>query len=360
MYNKEEDRILLLDLLKILHKHSDENHRITQDKIIKILEREYNTFPRRKTIKDNMEKLVRYIEQDDANEILYSRIIRRTRSKDSKKVKVSKGYTDFGFVHDFTHGELRLMIDGILFSKQIPSNQREELIKKLEGLSSKHFNTRISHIHTMLDNGPKNKDLFLNIELLDEAINKFRQVSFNYNKYSLDKKSKLVLKPQLNKEGTEREYIINPYQIVATNGRYYLICNNDIYDNVSHYRLDRITNIKILNENQKSMKEVKGLEQGLNLPQHMAEHIYMYTGESDAVSLRFKKDLLNEFIDWFGTDNIKFSDQTEDELTVRVIVNRIAMRKWALQYALHVRVLSPESLVDEIKNDINQARENYR
>ena len=211
----------------------------------------------------------------------------------------------------------------------------------------------------MLDKGPKNKDLFLNIEILDEAINKSKQVSFNYNKYSLDKNSKLVLMPQLNKDGTTSEYIINPYQIVATNGRYYLICNNDIYEDVSHYRLDRITKIKILDENRKPMKEVKGLEDGLNLGQHMAEHIYMFTGKSHAVSLRFKKNILNEFVDWFGTDNIKLLEQTKDELTVRVIVNRIAMRKWALQYALHVRVLSPESLVEEIRNDINQARENY-
>ena len=98
MGNKEEDGILLLNLLKILHKHSDVDHRITQKEIIKILEKEYNSFPERKTVKDNMEKLVRYSEQDDANEILYTKTKRRTRSKDSKEVKISRGFTDFGFV----------------------------------------------------------------------------------------------------------------------------------------------------------------------------------------------------------------------------------------------------------------------
>lgn len=269
-------------------------------------------------------------------------------------------FSDFGFVHNFTHGELRLIIDSILFSKQIPSTQREELIEKLKSLSSKHFNSRMNHIHSLADNGLKNNDLFYNIEILDDAISKSKQVSFNYKKYSVDKKSKLVLSSQVNKDGIDREYIINPYQMVATNVRYYLICHNDHYDNVSHYRLDRITNVKMLTKKRKPVKEVKGLEQGLNLPKHMTEHIYMFTGESTSVSLRFNKHFLNEFIDRFGTENIRFSDQTADEVTARVTMNEIAMRKWALQYALHVRVLSPKSLVEDIKKNIDQAWGNYQ
>ena len=36
-----------------------------------------------------------------------------------------------------------------------------------------------------------------------------------------------------------------------------------------------------------------------------------------------------------------------------------AMRKWALQYALHVKVLKPERLVDMLKEDVRQAAEQY-
>ena len=108
----------------------------------------------------------------------------------------------------------------------------------------------------------------------------------------------------------------------------------------------------------KPMKKVKGLENGLNLPKHMAEHIYMFTGESAAVTFRAKKYLVSEIIDWFGKE-VRFSDETEDEVTVRVTVNLEAMRKWALQYAVHVKVLGPEKLVDVVKEDIKKAREQY-
>ncbi|WP_444433085.1 WYL domain-containing protein [Ruminococcus sp.] len=46
-------------------------------------------------------------------------------------------------------------------------------------------------------------------------------MSFTYNSYDIDKK----LHPRRTSNNEVRNYIINPYQIVATNGRYYLVCN---------------------------------------------------------------------------------------------------------------------------------------
>lgn len=264
-------------------------------------------------------------------------------------------FTDWYLEKDFTDSELRLLIDSLLFSKHIPYSQCKALIEKLEGLSNCYFKSRIKHIQTMPDTEPQNKQLFYTIEMLDKAITKGRQVAFYYNEYHTDMK----MYPRENEKGEKRRYIINPYQIAAINGRYYLICNYDKYDNVANYRLDRITDIEILPVPVKPMKKVKGLENGLNLPKHMAEHIYMFTGESAAVTFRAKKYLVSEIIDWFGKD-IKFSDETEDEVTVRVMVNLEAMRKWALQYAVHVKILSPGKLVDMVKEDIKKASEQYK
>lgn len=250
--------------------------------------------------------------------------------------------------------ELRLLIDSLLFSKHIPYSQCKELIEKLEGLSNRYFKSSVKHIQTMPDNEPQNKQLFYTIEVLDMAITKGRQVSFYYNEYHTDKK----MYPRKNSAGKNRRYIINPYQIAAVNGRYYLICNYDKYDNVANYRLDRITDIEILSTPVKPMKKVNGMENGLNLPKHMAEHVYMFTGESVPVTFRAKKYLLSEMIDWFGKE-VQFSDESDDEVTVRVTVNLEAMRKWALQYAVHVKVLSPERLVDLVREDVKKAAEQY-
>ena len=50
---------------------------------------------------------------------------------------------------------------------------------------------------------------------------------------------------------------MNPYQMVAANGRYYLIGNIDKYDNVTFYRIDRISAVEILEEPVKPMEEIE-------------------------------------------------------------------------------------------------------
>lgn len=50
---------------------------------------------------------------------------------------------------------------------------------------------------------------------------------------------------------------------------------------------------------------------------------------------------------------------TSDEVTVTVKVNPIAMKMWALKYSKHIKVIFPQSLVDEIKADIDFAKKNY-
>ena len=125
----------------------------------------------------------------------------------------------------------------------------------------------------------------MTIETLDKAISRGLQVSFTYNSYDIDKKLHL----RKNSEGEVRNYIINPYQIVATNGRYYLICNYDKYDSVSHYRLDRITNIKLLDTPAKPQRKVKGIENGLDLPKHLAEHLWSKVISQVALQIHRKK-----------------------------------------------------------------------
>lgn len=344
MYTKQPKKMLIMNILDILKKYTDENHRLSQKEIMDILEQEYDMKAERKAIKRNLMNLI-----DSGYDIEYSESIRMNKNGEEETF-----YTDWYLERNFSDAELRLLIDGLLFSKHIPYSQCKELIGKLEGLSNRYFKSRVEHILTLLDNVPENTQLFYTIEVLDKAITKGQQVLLHYNEYGTDKQ----MHPRRRSDGAVREYVINPYQLVAVNGKYYLICNYDKYDDVSNYRLDRITDIKMLDTPVKPMKLVKGLENGLNLPKHMAEHIYMFTGESVPVVFKAKRYLLTELFDWFGKD-MQFLEETENEVTVRVNVNLEAMRKWALQYAVHVKVVSPKKLVDMVKEDIKNAMEQY-
>ena len=350
MRAKQPKKMLIMNILDILRKYSDADHRLSQKDIEDILENEYGMIVDRKSIRRNILELIGF-----GYEIEYSESVRMVPDKKTKELKENYVWSDFYLVREFTDGELRLLIDSLLFSKQIPYSQCKALVEKLESLSNCYFKARVKHIRNMPDTVPQNKQLFYNIETLDEAITHAKQVSFIYNAYGLDKK----LHPRTGKNGKPYRHIVNPYQIAATNGRYYLIGNYDKYDDVAHYRLDRITDIELLDTPAKSARKVKGLEHGIDLPRHMAEHVYMFSGESQSVTFRMKKYVANDVIDWFGSDVI-FSDETDEEVTAKVTVNLQAMRRWAMQYALHIKILSPQSLVDEVKDDLRAAMKNYK
>jgi len=178
---------------------------------------------------------------------------------------------------------------------------------------------------------------------------------FHYNRYDIDKK----MHPRLDEDGNPREYCVNPYQTAIVNNRYYLIGNLDQYDDIAHYRIDRITNMQILPNSAKKIQKIDGLQNGLDIQKHVSEHIYMFSGKSERVSFRAQRHLVSEIIDWFGMTVI-FSDADEEEVTVSVMVNEKAMRYWAMQYALYVTVLSPQNLVDRIKEDIHIIQEKYK
>lgn len=344
MYTQQPKKLLIMNILDILKRYSDADHRLSQRDIIDILESEYQMKADRKAIKRNLMNLI-----DFGYQLEYSESVRVNKKGEEETI-----YTDWYLVRDFDDSELRLLVDSLLFSKHIPYSQCKELIGKIEGLSNQYFRAKVKHICNLPEDQPKNTELFFTIEILDEAIEKGRQVEFLYADYDIDRK----LHPRLNEVGEPRSYIVNPYQMAATNGRYYLIGNYDKYDNVSHYRLDRIRDIRLLEAKAKPAKKAQGLEQGLNLPRHMAEHIYMFSGDSQRITLRTQRGMAGELIDWFGS-GVTFTKEDGDLVLAHVTANLNAMRYWALQYSPYVTVLEPPELVETVRRDLEEAVEKY-
>ena len=344
MYTKQPKKLLIMNILDILRRYSDADHRLSQKDIVEILQTEYDMEADRKAVKRNLINLI-----DFGYNLEYSESIRRNKNGEEEVI-----YTDWFLERDFSDAELRLLIDSLLFSKHIPHNQCKELIGKIEGLSNRYFQAKVKHVCNLPTDMPENKELFYTIEILDEAIEKNRQVTFHYGDYQTDKK--LHLRTRDN--GETRSYLVNPYQMVASNGKYYLICNMEKYDNVIHYRVDRIRDIELVDAPAKPQRKVKGLEGGLDLPKHMAEHVYMFAGESQHVILRTHPDMAGELIDWFG-NGVSFTDETEDSVIAHVTANLQAMRYWALQYAPYVTLISPQSLVDKVREDLQKALNRY-
>ena len=325
MEDLEPKKLALIRILQIFQKYSDYDHPLKQEDIAHYLDSDYGIVIERKAISRNISLL---------KEAGFEIESRRAGS-----------YLD---ERDFTDAELRILIDGVLSSKHIAPKYSKDLIDKLCSLSSKYFRSHVKHIHTVNDwDKTENRAFFYNIEIVDEAIEQKRQIRFEYNKYGVDKK--------LHKT---RVHYASPYQLILHNQRYYLMARNEYWKNIVYYRLDRITNMTITEDKLVPITSVEGYENGINYKELATALPYMYTDKPEWVEFIADDYIIDQIIDWFGKD-IRISKHGEKQLKVSVKVSPMAMEHWAMQYASHVKIVSPRTLADVVKADLEEAVKMY-
>ncbi|MDX9887765.1 MAG: WYL domain-containing protein [Anaerovoracaceae bacterium] len=320
-------KLYIIQILNILKNYSDIDHPLLQRDIIDYMSKDYNVECERKAVGRNIENL-----KDLGYEIEYN-----------------NGY--YLVQREFEESELRFLVDSILASRYIPVNQAKDLIKKLTDQSNIYFKDKVKHISNIANmDHQETNEMFYTIDILSEAIARKKQVKFFYRKYNLEKK--LI-------NTSSEKHLVNPYQIILANGKYYLIGNVDKYDNVTHFRVERIWDIEMEGSKRKDPNEVNELKNGLDLPKHMLEHIYMFGGESVPVTLRIDNGVIGDIIDWLGTE-IEIV-QEEDGLHSQVMfkANQNAMKYWAMQFGEKVVVLKPEALRNQVKDLILNIKKNY-
>lgn len=318
--------MLTMGILQVLKDYTDYDHRLTQQEIIDFLDREYGMVCDRKSIKSNIISLIEW----------------------GYEIENDKGW--YLAERDFEEVELRMLIDSVLYAKGIPAHQTMILIEKLKGLGSKYFEDKINHTHSVKElYHTSNKQAFTNIDIIEEAIHNNKQIEFVYNTYGTDKK----MHPR-----REKKYVVSPYRVIISN-KPYMICNTTNHDNLSNYRIDRMTEIKVLDEKSRSINEIEGMKYGFDIPKHMSEHIYMFNDDVSRIKLKVKKYLMGEIVDWFGLD-FTVRSETDDEAVIQVKSSEQAIVFWAMQYGKFVEVLEPENIREKIKDNVREMMRKYK
>lgn len=326
MEGLEPKKLALIRIWQILKKYSDYDHPLTQDDIAAHLENDYGIIIERKAISRNISLL------KEADIEIESR---RAGS-----------YID---CREFEDSELRMLIDGILSSKHITAKHSKDLIERLCGLSNKYFKSHIKNIYSVNDwSKTDNQALFYNIELIDTAIENGRQLSYDYNKYGVDKK--------LHKSSYQK---VSPYQMILHNQRYYLMAYSEYWGNMVFHRLDHITNMNISENAAVPIRSVAGYESGIDYKRFSSSMPYMYSDEPERIELIADACIIDQIIDWFGRET-QISKCDDGQVTVSVKASPIAMEHWAMQYIDYVKITKPESLKVKIKNSLENAIKKYK
>ena len=324
----EPKKSAILRIWQILRKHSDYDHSLKQEDIIKYLDEEYGIQMERKAIGKNIADL-----RDAGIEIGSCR---------------NGSYIDS---REFEDSELRLLIDGVLQSKYITAKHSKDLIDRLCGLSNKYFRSHVKNVYSVNDwSKTENQAIFYNIEVIDEAIATGKMVQYDYNKYGTDAK--------LHKSSFQR---ISPYQLILHNQRYYLMGYSSYWGNRAFHRLDHITNMRVYDKPAIPITSVKGYENGIDFKQIASTMPYMYTDTPERIEFIADEYIVDQIVDWFGTD-IKMSKLPDDDKKVKIelIASPNAMEHWALQYLNHVEVTKPEALRGRIRESIKNAVFKYQ
>lgn len=322
----EPKKILLFRIYQVLNEYSDSDHPLTQSEIISILDKDYNFICERKAVGRNISLLKEAgieIESDKRGSYIAER--------------------------DFEPSEIRLLIDSVLCSRHINNVHSKDLIDKLIKLGGKYFKCNIKNVYSIKDWSKSENYAFLyNIDIINESISKGCQVSFDYNKYGIDKK--------LHKTAY---HCVSPYQMLLHNQHYYLMSQNMYWHNLSFLRIDKITNIQIREDKPLCpIRDMPDYKNGIDYKRIASSLPYMFTDKPVKVELICKVFMVDEIIDWFGYD-VVFKKQDNDMISATLTASENAMEYWCLQYANNCEVISPASLRNAIVESLASALAKY-
>lgn len=135
-------------------------------------------------------------------------------------------------------------------------------------------------------------------------------------------------------------------------GRPYLVIEGGWIEGYMHFRLDRMCNVKVLEE-----KCTIPYEQ-VDAYEYSDNKLFMFAGKMTRVTIRCKKRVLDAMIDIFGKD-IKITEPDEDHYQFSVTVNENGIIFLAQQYIDAIKIINPTSIVDRIRNSLSIAKGNY-
>ena len=228
-------------------------------------------------------------------------------------------YEDNGVGYYLELSEVLLLTDAVYSFPFIPAKQTEQL--------SVHQRKRYRYLTiSRQDRKTDNRQVFWNIEQLDEAIAQKKKVRLGYLHYRLDKE-----------QHETKTYTLSPYEMVYMNERYYLICVPDHAPNTRLYRIDRMKDIQILDD---PRSEAVARQEAQNA-------VYAYVGAPERIVMYCDRTILDDVIDRFGTE-VQIRERDENTFTAVFPAPPRGVKFWALQYLPHVEVVEPAWLREEI------------
>lgn len=324
-------KIKTLLIFKYLNDYSDEYHPLSTTELIEMLNKDGI----------NCERKSIYADVQTLNKIGFN--IMTTLSP-------KRGY--FMATRQFELPQVRLLVDAVTSAAFITPKKTSDLICKLETLVSKNqADELISQVY--IDSNAKcdNEEIYYVIDKLHDAIINKYKVTFQYRRRNIDKKNK--------RSYVNKDFKVSPYALIWKDDHYYLVCNNEKYDNLMNLRLDRIRKINPTEESVRPISQVSEYEKEFDVADYTSKMFNMFSGENSSVTLICDLNLREEIMDRFGSKiPLTAVDADHFETTIDAALSE-GLVTWIMNFGSRIKVKSPESLIDMIKKRAEDILEIY-
>ena len=314
-------KIKLLRIWEILKQDSDENNPLTTNQILEKLS-ESGIICDRRTLYQDISTLNSY-----GYEVI------------CKKGQHSNGY--YVIDRSFDVPELRILIDAVQAASFISPKKTAELTDKIAALGGSYradiLKKNIVEFNTTKHN---NEHIYYSVNSIEDAILAGKKISFQY--FDLNESHERVFR----KNG--EKYLVNPVAMVFSNDNYYLICYHDNHDGITTYRIDRMLNVSVSDQEINKAAQPKGL----SVAKHRKQSFSMFGGKTETVKFEADKDLLDVIYDKFGEDTqIRPLGNGKISFTVDVQISPVFFG-WCCMLGDKLRVAQPESILLAFKQHL--------
>lgn len=321
---KRENQKCKILVIRDLLLETDDQHPLTVQDFIERL-RERGVEAERKSVADDLLTLTDY-------------------GMDIETVTVGKRKGYYLASRTFESAELKMLVDSVQAAKFLSPTKTRRLIKKLATLSSRNEAALLRRQLYISDRGKTdNESVFYNIDAIHEAIGQDREITFVYWQYDLNKK-------RVPRKSGAR-YRVSPYALVWDDEFYYLIAYDAIDARIKHYRVDKMTRIKV----EDAERQGKDVFKALDMSVYTSRNFSMFAGEEADVVLECDANLIGVIVDRFGMDVSVHPNGTGFAAFVKVAVSE-QFFGWVAALGGAVRIVSPEpvkaqflALLDRVK-----------
>lgn len=306
----------LLVLMEILQCETDEQHPLTLEQLRELLASR-GISSERKSLYDDLEQLR-----------LHGVDVVTVRDR---QVRYYCGQRVFDLP------ELRLLVDAVQSSKFITHRKSNQMIEKLESLTSRHqagqlqrqvlVAGRIKHM---------NESIYYTVDSLQAAITEDKQVTFRYFDWGRDKQR------HLRHDGAA--YQVSPWTLLWDDENYYLIAYDGATHSMRYYRVDRMLQVSTVDTRREGEADFRAMD----MASFSRKTFGMFGGEERSVVLECADWVSGIILDRFGQDTVLIPHGEGFRVRVSVVVSP-QFFAWLTGLAGDVRLAEPASLVTEYR-----------